>query len=83
MAIKHAGSQQALAKACHVTQAAVSKWANGGRISAESARAIEVATDGAVSARDLRPDIFGDSPPAQLAETGVASEEPPAQRRVA
>lgn len=47
------------------------------------AKAIERATDGAVTVQDLRPDIFGDPPPAQPTETGVASEEPPAERRVA
>jgi len=64
-AIRLAGSQQALAKACGLSQAAVSKWARGGKISAENAINIERATSGRVSALDLRPDIFGWIKPAQ------------------
>lgn len=62
MAIRLAGSQTALASACRVTQAAVSKWAHGGVVSAANARAIERATNGAVTVHDLRPDIFGPTP---------------------
>jgi DNA-binding transcriptional regulator YdaS (Cro superfamily) len=58
-AIRIAGSQMALARAVGVSQAAVSKWALGGRVSAENALGIERATSGQVSAADLRPDIFG------------------------
>lgn len=61
------GGQQAMAKACGVTQAAVSKWARGYRVSAESAIAIEKATNGCVSRFDLRPDIFGPAQPQEAA----------------
>ena len=61
-AIRESGSQHRLAEACRVTQAAVSKWANGGRVSAENALAIQRATSGAVTVHDLRPDIFGPAP---------------------
>jgi DNA-binding transcriptional regulator YdaS (Cro superfamily) len=57
-AIEIAGSQQALATACGVSQAAVSKWALGGGISVESAINISQATSGRVSVADLRPDIL-------------------------
>ena len=57
-AIAVAGSQKKLAEACGVSQAAVSKWLMGGGVSAESALAIERATDGSVRAEDLRPDVF-------------------------
>jgi len=63
-AIRIAGSQTALARAVGVSQAAVSKWALGGRISAENALGIERATSGQVSAADLRPDIFSGRMPA-------------------
>ena len=57
------GTQKALAARCGVTQAAVSLWLLGSRVSAENAMAIERATAGAVKARDIRPDVF-DPPPA-------------------
>jgi DNA-binding transcriptional regulator YdaS (Cro superfamily) len=57
-AISQFGGQAAFAKACGVTQAAVSKWTRGQRVSAESAIAIEKATDGAVTKEELRPDLF-------------------------
>lgn len=48
----------ALAQRCGVTYQAVRKWERG-RVPAERCRAIEAATDGAVTVHDLRPDIFG------------------------
>jgi DNA-binding transcriptional regulator YdaS (Cro superfamily) len=57
-AIGIAGSQDALAKACNVSQAAVSKWLSGKTIRAENAKEIELATKGRVTRHDLRPDIF-------------------------
>jgi DNA-binding transcriptional regulator YdaS (Cro superfamily) len=57
-AVRLLGSQKALADACGVSQAAVSKWVNGGQITAEKALLVQRSTDGAVSAQDLRPDIF-------------------------
>jgi DNA-binding transcriptional regulator YdaS (Cro superfamily) len=53
------GSQQALAEAIGLSQQGVSYLINQApRVTAEVAIAIERATDGAVTARDLRPDIF-------------------------
>lgn len=58
-AINILGGQAALAESVGVSQAAISKWATGkALISAENAKAIELATNGAVSRHDLRPDIF-------------------------
>ena len=57
-AIDQLGSQEALAKACGVSQAAVSKWARGGKVSAESAVAIHRATHGHIALFDLRPDLW-------------------------
>jgi DNA-binding transcriptional regulator YdaS (Cro superfamily) len=57
-AIKIAGSQQALATACGVSQSAVSKWVLGGGVSVENAINISRATSGRVSVADLRPDVL-------------------------
>ena len=75
-ALHIAGSQATLAQRCNVSQAAVSKWARGGNISAENARAIEEATQGAVTVHDLRPDVFGPAPgvPPALADPIKATE---------
>lgn len=56
------GGQQAMATACGVTQAAVSKWVRGHRISAENAIAIERATNRVVTRSDLRPDLWAPEP---------------------
>ena len=57
-AVEISGGQAKLAEACHVTQAAVSKWARGESvISAENALRVERATGGMVTAHDLRPDV--------------------------
>lgn len=61
-AIRICGGQSALAKRCGLSQAAVSKWARGGTVSAENALAVQAATGGAVTVHDLRPDIFGPAP---------------------
>ena len=61
-AVRAFGSQKKLAAKCNVTQQAVSKWARGGKISAESARAIDDGTGGVVTVYELRPDIFGPAP---------------------
>ena len=57
-AIQHYGSQAALARACDVSQMAVSKWTRNG-VPPERALQIEKLTDGAVTRQDLRPDLFG------------------------
>jgi DNA-binding transcriptional regulator YdaS (Cro superfamily) len=61
-AIELLGSQQALAKECGVTRAAVSKWSLGRRVSAESAMAIHKATNGEIALHDLRPDLWPITP---------------------
>lgn len=56
----HGLTQQAFAQLVGTTQGSVSNWLIGrARISAETARQIERATNGAVRACDLRPDVFG------------------------
>lgn len=56
-AIKTAGSQSALGRACGVSQTAVWKWVEkAGQISAE--HALKAAEVTGVSAHDLRPDIY-------------------------
>lgn len=52
------GSQDQLAKACDLTQAAISQYSTGlKRPSAEVAIRIEEATNGVVRAEEIRPDI--------------------------
>lgn len=56
-AVKHAGSQSALARLIGTTQATVWKWLNAGLdVTPELVLAIEAATG--VSRHDLRPDIY-------------------------
>jgi len=56
-AIQKMGSASALARAINVTPQAVCFWRDGRRkIPADRCAAIELATDGAVTRRDLRPD---------------------------
>ena len=55
LAIAELGSQSNLAKACGVSQNAVHKWANGGRVSLEKALVIEKVTNGKVKAEDFNP----------------------------
>jgi len=57
-AIDIAGSQTRLAELLGVAQNTVSAWAIGRRLpSLEHALALEVLTDGAVRAADVRPDL--------------------------
>jgi len=58
-AVNYCGSQTALASRAGVSQPSVNKWLYCiNQITAESALAIEEATDGRVKASQLRPDIF-------------------------
>ena len=50
-------NQERLARATGVSQGAVSKWLRGGGITIENALEIEYATNGFVTAAQLRPDI--------------------------
>ena len=62
-AIESLGGQVATARLCGVSPQAVNQWVNGARpIPPKHAKAIERATHGRVTARELRPDlaeIFG------------------------
>ncbi|WP_086110848.1 transcriptional regulator [Xenorhabdus vietnamensis] len=62
-AIEIAGSQASLARACGVTQPAVHRWLNGNRVKADYVMAIVEATNGAVQAHELRPDLPKVFPP--------------------
>lgn len=58
-AITHLGTQEKLAHACGVSQAAIHKWLRGkSHPSAINAKKIEMATNGVISRSDIRPDIF-------------------------
>lgn len=62
-AIAICGTQQALAQKSGISQTGVSWLLNQAeRVSAETAIAIERATDGVVSRYRLRPDLFGSAP---------------------
>ena len=59
-------TQQQAAEMFGVSQGLVSHWLNGRcSISAELCRAVEIATAGAVTRADLRPDLFGPVPVAR------------------
>lgn len=62
-AIEICGGQTALAKAVGIRQPNVWNWLHRaqGIVPAEYCRAIEQATNGAVTRYDLRPDVFGTS----------------------
>lgn len=58
-------SQDAFAEKLGVTQGLVWQWLSGRtRITPERAKQIELATGGAVSRRELRPDVFDEAPAA-------------------
>ncbi len=60
-AIKHFGSQTALAKAIGVTPQTVNQWVRGIRsVPVGKCLAIETKTGGAVKRRDLRPNDWAD-----------------------
>jgi DNA-binding transcriptional regulator YdaS (Cro superfamily) len=60
-AIKHMGSQAALASALEISQPTVSEWARGERrVPAERCPQIERLTSGAVRCEELRPDVAWD-----------------------
>jgi DNA-binding transcriptional regulator YdaS (Cro superfamily) len=56
-AIKHCGSQAKLADACGIKQSSIWQAKETDRCSARLAMAVERATDGKVTARQLRPDL--------------------------
>jgi DNA-binding transcriptional regulator YdaS (Cro superfamily) len=67
-AVETVGSRVALASALGVSPSLVWQWLNGKRpVAASHCRAIEAATNGAVTRYELRPDVFGDAPEQQAA----------------
>lgn len=52
------GSEQRLARACGVTQSAISKAKLGGKVSVELAKSIHRVTRGQIPASVLRPDLW-------------------------
>jgi DNA-binding transcriptional regulator YdaS (Cro superfamily) len=65
-AIAHAGGVSALARLLDVRQSAVSNWQSRG-VPPKQCVPIETATAGEVTRYQLRPDVFGDAPPAAAA----------------
>ncbi|MGR3482375.1 YdaS family helix-turn-helix protein [Salipiger marinus] len=59
-AIRHHGSQSKLAEAAGCSQQQISYLLKAKRISADMAVKIDLATAGAVSRYEMRPDIFGE-----------------------
>lgn len=57
IAIKIAGGQAALARACGVSQPAVFRWLNGSRVKADHVMSIVKASNGAVLPFQIRPDL--------------------------
>ncbi|HGW6102634.1 TPA: transcriptional regulator [Citrobacter werkmanii] len=57
IAIRCAGSQDALAKLCGVSQATVWKWRHGKKVKAEHVLKIVAAAGGQVAAYQIRPDL--------------------------
>lgn len=64
------GSQDKLAAAMNIRSPSISGWRKRGRVPAERCVAIELATGGKVTRHQLRPDVFGDLPSAELSEAG-------------
>lgn len=60
-AIQLFGSQAALAERIGLSQQGISYLLKTHRVSAETATAIDRATNGLVSREELRPDLFGES----------------------
>ncbi|AUK49435.1 helix-turn-helix domain-containing protein [Pasteurella multocida] len=55
--IKICGNQKSLASICGVSQQAVNKWAKGGKMDVKYIPAIIKATNGKVTAEEIRPDV--------------------------
>jgi DNA-binding transcriptional regulator YdaS (Cro superfamily) len=57
-AVEQLGSSEKLAKACGVGTSAITNAKRKGQVSAELAVSIDLATEGKISASDLRPDLW-------------------------
>jgi DNA-binding transcriptional regulator YdaS (Cro superfamily) len=79
-AIAFAGSQTRLGEATGFSQAAINKARRRGRLSAEMALAIHRFTGGAISASELRPDLWSRDDPS-VASPFAESASLPADRR--
>lgn len=66
-AVRLSGGGAGLARLVGVSPVMVHKWRDGARITAERAKQIEIATNGAVQRHELRPDVF-DAPAAAAEE---------------
>lgn len=69
-AVRCLGSQNALANAIGIRSASISGWRKRSRVPYDRCKAIERATNGAVTRYDLRPDVFGPAPTAATREVG-------------
>lgn len=63
------GGTAAVAKMCDVRQASVSEWRKRG-IPVTRCLALEAACGGAVTRYEMRPDVFGEAPAAEMREAG-------------
>lgn len=59
-AIDILGSQEALATRLKIRSPSISEWRKRGRVPVARCREIEGLTEGRVTRRDLRPDLFGE-----------------------
>lgn len=78
-AVAVCGSISALAARLGFKQSTVSMWLNRRRVPPERCRAIEAATGGLVTRYELRPDIYGPSPPRDAAPEAEVESPPPAE----
>lgn len=69
-AISAFGTQEAFAAALRIKSPSVSRWRKNQRVPVERCVAVEMATKGKVTRYDLRPDVFGEAPAANLREAG-------------
>ncbi|WP_428309274.1 Cro/CI family transcriptional regulator [Hydrocarboniphaga sp.] len=75
-AINAAGGAAALARYLDVAPSAVTNWRLRKQVPAERCRAIEAATQGAVTRYALRPDVFGSAPADVFSVEDFQSQEP-------
>lgn len=63
-------TQEAFAAALGIKSPSVSRWRKTRRVPVDRCRAVEAATRGKVTRYELRPDVFGEAPAANLREAG-------------
>lgn len=69
-AVDHFGSKAAMARAIGAKPMTVQHWFRGRPVPVAQAIRIEQASEGAIKAAELRPDVFGEPPAAELQEVG-------------